>query len=59
MRATLARIAKLAPPERSAALEELWRDCDDSKAGAVARETIRAYVGDHAAFSAADRAALH
>lgn len=58
VRATLDDIAALAPAPRSAALVELWRDCDDSTAGEIARATIVEYVRTHAVFSAADRAAI-
>ncbi len=58
VRASLDTIAVLAPAERSAALAELWRDCEDSTAGEIARATIVAYVRTHAVFSATDRAAL-
>jgi hypothetical protein len=59
VRASLDSIAALAPGLRSAGLVELWRDCDDSKAGEIARATIVEYVRTRPAlFSAADRAAL-
>ena len=58
VRATLDEISTLAPEQRSAAIVELWRDCDDSTSGEIARATILAYVRTHAAFSATDREAL-
>jgi hypothetical protein len=58
VRASLDTIAALPSEQRSAALVELWRDCDDSTAGEIARATIVEYVRTHAVFSATDRAAL-
>jgi len=58
VRASLDEIAALTSEMRSAALLDLWRDCDDSTAGEIARMTIVEYVRTHAQFSAADRAAL-
>lgn len=58
VRANLAAIVALSPKQRSAALVELWRNCDDSTAGEIARATIVEYVRTRAEFSSADRASL-
>ncbi len=58
VRASLATIVALPPAQRSAALLELWRDCEDSTAGEIARATIVEYVRARAEFSPADRASL-
>ncbi|MEO8552666.1 MAG: hypothetical protein ABI678_21965 [Kofleriaceae bacterium] len=59
VRANLAEIERLPADRRKAALVELWRDCDDSTAGALARTTIEAYVRAAPVFTAEERAALH
>ncbi len=58
VRASLAAIVALSPEQRSAALVDLWRDCDDSTAGEIARATIVEYVRTRAEFSSTDRALL-
>ena len=58
VRASVDDIAALAPEKRGAALVELWRDCDDSTAGEIARATIVEYVRTRTEFSAADLAAF-
>jgi hypothetical protein len=56
VRESLVQITALPPEERHAALLDLWRSCDTTKAGAVARATISSYVRTQPAFSADDRA---
>jgi hypothetical protein len=44
VRASLADIARLPTDQRAAAIIALYRECDDSRAGEVARATIAEYV---------------
>ncbi len=56
VRASLEDIARLPAAQRKEALGELWRDCDHSSAGELARATILSYARDH--FTEAERAEL-
>ena len=59
VRQSLDEISRLPTAQRASALADLWRDCDSSRFGEVARTTITSYVRDHGIFSDTERAALH
>jgi hypothetical protein len=58
VRASLEQVAALPSDERRTALLQLWRDCDATPSGALARTTIATYVRTHPQFSDADLALL-
>ncbi len=58
VRQILDQISRLPAAQRASALADLWRDCDSSRFGDLARTTITSYVRDHDILTAAERSAL-